>query len=83
MLGTRTRKAVPADFDAIKHAASAAMDGGSTVVVALEGDVVHDLVRDALAATGLAVRSIQRATASLEDVYLRSSEAAPPRLPRP
>jgi len=71
------------DALAAAGAASAAMDGGSTVVVALEGDVVHDLVRDALAATGLAVRSIQRATASLEDVYLRSSEAAPPRLPRP
>lgn len=40
------------------------------IVVALEGDVVFDIVRDAIADLGFAVRRLQRRTASLEDVFL-------------
>ena len=48
---------------------AAAVDGAA-VVVALEGDVVYDVVRDAIADHGLAVRKLRRRTASLEDVFL-------------
>ena len=48
---------------------AAAVDG-ALVVVALEGDVVYDTVRDAIAEHGLAVRKLQRRIASLEDVFL-------------
>ena len=48
----------------------AAVVDGALVVVALEGDVVYDVVRDTLADLGLAVRRLQRRTASLEDVFL-------------
>jgi ABC-2 type transport system ATP-binding protein len=53
----------------------AAVADGPVVVVALEGDVVYDLVRDALADDGLAVRRFQRRTASLEDVFLAGEVA--------
>ena len=46
------------------------LDDERRIVVALEGEVVYDLVRDAIAAGGLAVRRLQRRTASLEDVFL-------------
>jgi ABC-type uncharacterized transport system ATPase subunit len=52
--------------------AAAAATGGSRVVVALESPAVLDLVRDALADTGLAVRRLAPHRASLEDVYLAS-----------
>ena len=48
----------------------AAVSEGPIVTVALEGDVIFDLVRDELADRGLAVRRLQRRTASLEDVFL-------------
>ena len=48
----------------------AAAADGLVVTVALEGDVVYDLVRDELAERGLAVRRLQRRVASLEDVFL-------------
>lgn len=51
---------------------AAATGGGSRVVVALESPAVLDLVRDALADTGLAVRRLAPHRASLEDVYLAS-----------
>lgn len=40
------------------------------IVVALEGDVVYDLVRDTIAELGVGVRRLERRTASLEDVFL-------------
>jgi len=48
----------------------AAARDGRQIVVALEGDVVYDLVRDVIAEHGLAVRRLQRRTATLEDVFL-------------
>ena len=48
---------------------AAAVDG-ALVVVALEGDVVYDVVRDTLVDLDLSVRRLQRRTASLEDVFL-------------
>ncbi len=45
------------------------------VVVALEADVVFDLVRDAIADLGLGVRRLERRTASLEDVFLAGQNA--------
>jgi ABC-2 type transport system ATP-binding protein len=54
----------------------AAVADGERVVVALEGDVVYDTVRDALADLGLGVRRMQRRTASLEDVFLAVGAAA-------
>ncbi len=53
---------------------AAAVDGAQ-LVVALEGDVVYDLVRDTIAERGLAVRRLQRRTASLEDVFLAGQVA--------
>jgi ABC-2 type transport system ATP-binding protein len=49
--------------------AAAAADG-NRVVVAVEGPVVYDVVRDALADLGLGVRRMERRTSSLEDVFL-------------
>jgi ABC-2 type transport system ATP-binding protein len=46
------------------------------VVVALEGDVVYDLVRDTIDDLSLVLRRLERRRASLEDVYLSSSEPA-------
>jgi ABC-2 type transport system ATP-binding protein len=46
---------------------------GTGVVVALEGPVVYDLVRDALADAGASVHRMERRTVSLEDVFLRAS----------
>jgi ABC-2 type transport system ATP-binding protein len=48
---------------------AAAVDG-VLVVVALEGDVVYDVVRDTVADLSLSVRRLHRRTASLEDVFL-------------
>ncbi len=66
-----------------ERGAAAAVDG-SIVVVAIEGDVVFDLVRDAIADHGLSVRRLERRTASLEDVFLAGAgagEAAKPESP--
>ena len=49
---------------------AAAADGSGSVIVALEGPVVYDLVRDAIAELGLSLRSIQPRMSSLEDVFL-------------
>lgn len=57
-----------------ERGAAAAIDG-NLVVVALEGDVVFDLVRDAIADLSLSVRRIERRTASLEDVFLAGAGA--------
>jgi ABC-2 type transport system ATP-binding protein len=54
----------------------AAVVDGALLVVALEGDVVYDLVRDVLADTGVAVRRLHRRTASLEDVFLAGQAEA-------
>jgi ABC-2 type transport system ATP-binding protein len=53
--------------------AAAAADG-EQVVVAVEGPVVYDLVRDALADLGLGVRRMEPRTSSLEDVFLAAGE---------
>jgi ABC-2 type transport system ATP-binding protein len=47
------------------------------VVVALEAPVVHDIVRDTLADLDVAVRRIQRRTASLEEVFLGADGRQP------
>jgi len=52
----------------------AGVDG--RVVVALEGDVVYDLVRDTVDDLSLVLRRLERRRASLEDVYLSSSAPA-------
>ena len=52
----------------------AAVVDRALVVVALEGDVVYDVVRDAIADLGLSVRRLERRTASLEDVFLASGD---------
>ena len=44
-----------------------------TIGIALDRPEVYDLVRDALAETGAAVRRIQRRTRTLEDVFLMAS----------
>jgi ABC-2 type transport system ATP-binding protein len=64
----------PALVDALSERGVAAAVDGALVVVALEGDVVYDVVRDAVADLGLSVRRLQRRTASLEDVFLASGE---------
>ena len=56
--------------DALAERGVAAAVDGAVVVVALEGDVVYDVVRDVIADHGLAVRKLQRRIASLEDVFL-------------
>ena len=48
------------------------------VVVALDTPAVFDLVRDALAGTGLGLRRLQTRTASLEEVYLGAAGRAAP-----
>jgi ABC-2 type transport system ATP-binding protein len=53
---------------------AAAVDG-VLVVVALEADVVFDVVRDAVADLDLSVRRLERRTASLEDVFLAGDPA--------
>ena len=47
---------------------------GSRLAVALPSDDVFDVVRDALADTGVGVRRLQRRTRSLEEVYLGASQ---------
>jgi len=46
------------------------------IVVALERAVVYDVVRDALADSGVGLRRMQKRRASLEEVYLDASDAA-------
>ena len=62
------------DGEALVHALAdagvAAVVDGALVVVALEGEIVYDVVRDALAELDLSVRRLERRTASLEDVFL-------------
>jgi ABC-2 type transport system ATP-binding protein len=54
----------------------AAVVDGPLIVVALEGDVVFDVVRDVQADEGLSVRRLHRRTASLEDVFLAGQAEA-------
>ena len=75
--GTRAELIVEVDGgDDAVSAVVARLDGvavdvdGSRLVVELSGDDVYDLVRDAVADTGVALRLLQRRTRSLEDVYL-------------
>ena len=62
------------DGEALVHALAdagvAAVVDGALVVVALEGEIVYDVVRDTLAELDLSVRRLERRTASLEDVFL-------------
>jgi ABC-2 type transport system ATP-binding protein len=60
-----------------EHGVASAVDG-RIVVVALEGDVVYDLVRDCIAELGLGVRRLEHRTASLEDVFLAGQDAVAP-----
>jgi ABC-2 type transport system ATP-binding protein len=59
---------------ALHELGAAAVSYDGVVAVALESPVVYDLVRDALATTGLAVRRIEPRTRSLEDVFLGASQ---------
>jgi ABC-2 type transport system ATP-binding protein len=54
----------------LQRSGVAAVADGERVVVALEGDVVYDLVRDALADLGVGLRRMERRVSSLEDVFL-------------
>ena len=58
---------------ALRERGLAVVVAGQTVTVALEGDVVHDIVRDTLADLGLGVRRLEQRRASLEEVFLASS----------
>ena len=60
---------------ALQAAGVAAVADGERVVVALEGDVVYDLVRDAIAEAGLGLRRMERRTSTLEDVFLAAGTA--------
>jgi ABC-2 type transport system ATP-binding protein len=53
---------------------SATVDGPKRVVVVLDSPEVYDTLRDALADGGYSLRKLERRTASLEDVYLASSD---------
>jgi ABC-2 type transport system ATP-binding protein len=53
----------------------AGIDTGK-VLVALEGDVVYDVVRDVVDDLALAMRRLERRRASLEDVYLAAGDDA-------
>jgi ABC-2 type transport system ATP-binding protein len=52
--------------------------GSGRVIVPVDGPQTYDLVRDALDDGGLAVRRLQRRTATLEDVYLSSDRLTQP-----
>jgi ABC-2 type transport system ATP-binding protein len=54
----------------------AAPNDGTGVVATVTTDEMLDLVRDALAATGVGVRRLQRRTRSLEEVYLGASRTS-------
>jgi ABC-2 type transport system ATP-binding protein len=56
---------------------SAAASDGTSVVATVTTDEMLDLVRDALADTGVGVRRLQRRTRSLEEVYLGASGMQP------
>jgi ABC-2 type transport system ATP-binding protein len=52
--------------------------GPTTLAVTVdEGDAVYDTVRDVVAATGLGLRRLERRRASLEDLFLAGTTAAP------
>jgi ABC-2 type transport system ATP-binding protein len=58
----------------LAHAGVAAnVSAPGRVIVTLESPAVYDLVRDALAEGGFAIRRLQRRTTSLEDIYLSSA----------
>jgi ABC-2 type transport system ATP-binding protein len=65
---------LPADAETLvaelERRGIAAVADGRLVVVALEGEVVYDLVRDAVDDLKLGLRRLQRRTASLEEVFL-------------
>jgi ABC-2 type transport system ATP-binding protein len=67
--------AVVATFAArLQERGVAAVADGVSVIVAIEGQVVYDIVRDAVADLGLALRRISPRTASLEDVFLAAGK---------
>ena len=70
LAGSSARADGEALVSALAEAGVAAAVDGMLVVVALEGDVVYDVVRDTLADLDLSVRRLERRTASLEDVFL-------------
>ena len=49
---------------------------GSTLTVRVDGDDAYDVVRDALAASGVSIRRLGTRAQSLEDLFLRSEESA-------
>ena len=59
---------------ALRDGGLAAVEDELVVTVALEGDVVHDMVRDLLADLDIGVRRMELRRASLEEVFLASSE---------
>jgi ABC-2 type transport system ATP-binding protein len=58
---------------ALQERGLAAVANGHVVTVALEGDVVHDVVRDAIAELDLPLRRMEQRRATLEEVFLASS----------
>jgi ABC-2 type transport system ATP-binding protein len=62
--------------ETLVRAGVAAVDAGpGRIVVALEGPIVYDQLRDALADGGYSLRTLRRRTTSLEDLYLATSTA--------
>jgi hypothetical protein len=58
---------------ALQEQGLAAVANGQVVTVALEGDVVHDVVRDVIAELDLPRRRMEQRRATLEEVFLASS----------
>jgi ABC-2 type transport system ATP-binding protein len=59
---------------ALARAGIAAVAHGDLVTVALENDLVYDIVRDALVETASGVRRLERRRTSLEDVFLSAGD---------
>ena len=59
--------------DALRGRGLAAVAAGQVITVALEGEIVHDIVRDTLAELGVPLRRLEQRRASLEEVFLESS----------
>jgi ABC-2 type transport system ATP-binding protein len=68
--GRGSRKLV----SALNAAGVAAAVDGDRIVIALENDRVYDIVRDAIVATAVGVRRLERRRTSLEDVYLSAGQ---------
>jgi ABC-2 type transport system ATP-binding protein len=58
----------------LAHRGVAAVAEGTALVVAFEGEAVYDVVRDAIADAGLALRGLRRRAVRLEDVFMDQAD---------